>query len=490
MPGRPLELGWLEMVLPMFRVAHAALDADGRQVGEANVFPKALRLDVPTSWRACIYPGTRYQVERPMNVSALKAMREHWGTMMALLAQVRAAYIERYPQCGDAARGFTVGELERLASCVLALPTWLLLRRDGAVANGQLHPALSCLFRVTDGLRMTLHQMLFVPIGEPTLKPEARVGSSEILAYAERNHALHSEHGVCAGPQAMIEEFLAVLVDGRAVADAPALREQPALADAVASLQPAIDYALRGLRVHAAVFLLWPAMARCYERLHEVLQGWSGSGGPAVQALAAQLAQRVARMQAGSYVAVEAWRADREAVYAEMHAQSGAGLQPPVAADEEPLIEQLAPAYSCQHAKADAALEAMLQQGLGKADHSDRAQLLLLRNELMDFFLRLQAVLRVACAEQGRLNALLGRAQPQRAFDAADLDLVHLLQGSAERRLPYLIDDLDDLLQLRVRITAQAIVIDSTESGVQPKAAVLQPDSTGAVPADARAVRT
>ena len=40
--GRALELGHLESVVPIFRVAHMALDAEGRQVGEANVFPKPL----------------------------------------------------------------------------------------------------------------------------------------------------------------------------------------------------------------------------------------------------------------------------------------------------------------------------------------------------------------------------------------------------------------------------------------------------------------
>nr|QKW93941.1 hypothetical protein [Vitiosangium cumulatum] len=35
--GRPLELGFLEAVLPVHRVAHAALDQEGRQVGEMNV---------------------------------------------------------------------------------------------------------------------------------------------------------------------------------------------------------------------------------------------------------------------------------------------------------------------------------------------------------------------------------------------------------------------------------------------------------------------
>jgi hypothetical protein len=67
-----LELAYLELVIPIFRVAHIAIDEDGRQVGEANFFPKPLRLDIPTEWRTCHYPGTRYQ-SQPMNVTALKS---------------------------------------------------------------------------------------------------------------------------------------------------------------------------------------------------------------------------------------------------------------------------------------------------------------------------------------------------------------------------------------------------------------------------------
>ena len=116
-------------------------------------------------------PCSWFDTGRPMNVSALKSMREHWPVMMQLLARVRAAYLRR---CPEAAAGFTVGQLERLATAVLALPSYLLMRTDIQLPEGAMHPALSSLFRVTDGLRMTLHQMLFVPIGEPTLLPDAK----------------------------------------------------------------------------------------------------------------------------------------------------------------------------------------------------------------------------------------------------------------------------------------------------------------------------
>jgi len=481
--GRPLELGWLEMVLPIFRVAHLALDADGRQVGEANVFPKAMRLDVATNWRACIYAGTRYQTGRPMNVSALKAMRQHWGAMMFVLNRVRAAYLQRFELDGQQ---WTVAQLERLATSVLALPTYQLMREAKPVANGELHPALSCLFRVTDGLRMTMHQMLFVPIAEPTLKPDAPMSSAEILAYAERNYSFHSEHGVCAGPQAMIEEFLAVLVDGAPVVE-PA--DWPAdLALALAEIEPAIDYALHGLRVHAAVFSLWPAMARSYEQLARLTQDWAVRGSVAVQRLSLQFEQRVAGMQRGTYVAQEAWRADREAVYADMYAQCGLGLAARgVSVEAESLPLQLQPLFSCGHARVDAQIEAHLQRLLGRADGSDRAAVQGLRKGLMDFLLRVQTTLRVAGESQSQLNALLGREQPQRTFDSADLDITQLLQGTAERRLPYLVDELQAMLGLRVHVSADAIQLVATPFDAQP--AARQPNSTGMVPEEKHASR-
>ena len=104
--GHPLELGYLELVIPIFRVAHIAMDAEGRQVGEANVFPKPLRLDVPTEWRTCPHPGSRYQDDRPMNVTALKSMGKHWTQMMVALLRIRDAYLRRFPK---ARHGWTVG---------------------------------------------------------------------------------------------------------------------------------------------------------------------------------------------------------------------------------------------------------------------------------------------------------------------------------------------------------------------------------------------
>ena len=461
--GRALDPAYREMVVPVFRVAHMSLDADGRQIGEANVFPPGLRIDVPTRWRECIYAGTRHKSDRPMNVTALKAMRAHWGPMMALLLHVRAAYLRRFP---DAAAGWTVGHVERLSTCVLALPTLLLMRRHGAVPNGALHPALSSLFRVTDGLRMTMHQMLFVPVGEPALDPQAPMSAAQVYAYAERNYSFHSEHGVCAGPQAMVEEFLSVAIDGTTPRDGLPDTLDPELEDAVKSVEAAVDYGLRGLQVYAAVFSLWPQMVRSYETLATIASAWADGGLPAAQALSQRFAAHVDTLRAASYLATEDWRAHRDFVYGDMHAQCAIGL----GADDRAgsLLQRLAPWQDEADLDAELALWQCLWRIGGGADASADAHLGALHAAVMDHLRRTRAVLACAAQAQSSLNAVLGRDAPQREPEAADLDLHNRLVATGQRQLPFLIDEIEAALGLVIHVTPSRIGVATESTGMVP----------------------
>jgi hypothetical protein len=457
--GRALEPGWLELVVPVFRVAHMVLDADGRQVGEANVFPPALRMDIATRWRTCIYPGTRHQVDRPMNVTALKAMRAQWPQMMRALRHVRAAYLQRFPQ---ARQGWTVGHVERLSTSVLAVPTYALMHPQRPLASGQLHPALSSLFRVTDGLRMVMHQMLFVPIGEPTVPATTQVGSEQILAYAERNYSFHSEHGVCAGPQAMVAEFLAVLLDGHVPAGNDAVVLEPEVARALHDLDPAVDYAMTALQAHAAAFSLWPRMARTYEQLLPLVQAWAEIGTPGVRELHRRVQTHVSRVQQDTYLAQEAWRVSREQVYGDMYDQCGLALQDGRTAAQAPLAEQLlapphAGADTFQHDLAD-----VLRRQLGRADGHDEHHLQAVAHRLADYGHQVQQLLRVACEAQTRVQRLMGRATPQRPFSSADLDLYNQLQGQATRRMPDLLAELGPLLGQPITVDVHGLHIGET----------------------------
>lgn len=482
--GHPVELSHLELVIPIFRIAHMALDAEGRQVGEANVFPKALRLDVPTSWRACIYPGSRYQDERPMNVTALKSMRQYWPQMMAAIIRIREAYLQRFPA---ARNGWTVGDVERLSTLVLAIPTYALMKSQTAVANGALHPVLSNLFRVTDGVRMTTHQMLFVPVAEATLSPLASTSSAAVYAYAERNHAFASTHGVCAGPKAMIEEFLSVLLDGN---DAPwhDVLQDAAVEAALADMQAAFDYGLLGLQAHAVVFSLWPMMTRTYEQLFTLAVNWSGEKTSAVSQLVDHLQEKMDILKNQTLHASEEWRVNRENVYADIDEHCRAGLGQSAGAGLAQRIHSgMGDDAVCIQAQLQAHIAMHLQT---QADDSNTVSL---ATALSHFFRQARSVLRIADGVQTDINRLLGRPVPKRAFTLADIDVHVVLQGSEARRLPHLLDVLQTLLGFTTAITKDGIRIRPAVP-LPPHESMPQgtnsPRFAGVGPADTRAMCT
>jgi hypothetical protein len=461
--GRPLDIGYLELVVPIFRVAHMALDAEARQVGESNAFPAVLRLDVPTRWRTCIYGGSRYQDDKPMNVSALKSMRAHWGPMMAMLLKVREAYLARCPQARE---GWTLGHLERLSTAVLALPAYQLMRRERRVENGRLHPVLSSMFRVTDGLRMTMHHMLFIPFGEPTRKPDTPMTGAEVYEYAERAFSLHSEHGVCAGPKVMIEEFLSVLVDGRAPRDGLPETLDSELQNAVADIEPALDYAMLGLKAYAAVFSLWPMTMRAYEQLHTITQAWAqAEPSAAVLAMQQWLQPIITRLRSATHLATEAWRADREFVYGDMYAQCERALSGTL--PQTSLAEMLAPrTVTADEAPVRQLLEALRRHFGAGADAVQREHRALWLSCLMQYFVQAQAVVRVACEVQRHTNRLLGRDAPAQRFSVADIDIYVQLVGMTEGRVPFLLNELATVFGIRVDIDSDAVHIGDQDQQV------------------------
>jgi len=191
---RAVEVGYLEAVVPAFRIAHPALDADDRQVGEANVFPARLRLDRPTEWRVCQYAGSRYRDDAPMNVTALRAMIKHWKPMMSAILAVRGELAARLGRGGGA---WTIGELHILSSVVLALPAYQLLRGGGASPQVPLHPVLSSLFRITDGVRLTAYEMLFSI--DRTRRADEPMTAAALFERAEQQGLLASPTGYAPG---------------------------------------------------------------------------------------------------------------------------------------------------------------------------------------------------------------------------------------------------------------------------------------------------
>jgi hypothetical protein len=450
--GRPIELGYLELILPVYRVAHIALDADQRQVGEANVFPSALRLDVPTEWRTCNLPGTRYQSERPMNVTAMRLMLAHWSQIMSAVLRVRQGYLRRFPEAEGA---WTVGHVERLAVIVLAVPTYQLMRQHNRVENGDLHPALSSLFRVTDGVRLTVQQMLYDPTSEPTVSPHQVTSIDQILDYAERTYSFHSAHGVCGGPKAMVREFMQVLLEGRGSKDYVSVALEPAVQAAFDDLDAAIDSGLLGFRASAAVFSLWPAMVRAYERVAEIVEVWPSINAASFAALREGMQAHMALLKSTEF-AHETWRASHDNACAYTYQQCGRGITR--LADAPGLDILLAPGCTSADRQVEAELQDILRSRFELTGDTAYALVLDLSGCIMDFLLRGQQVLRTAVTVQNDINRLLGREQPKRAMSAADMDVHFLIQGEPNR-LPYLIDELERLLAVDIDFNVDLLTI-------------------------------
>ncbi|MEQ1528072.1 MAG: hypothetical protein ABL925_02070 [Methylococcales bacterium] len=450
--GRSIETGYLEIIIPVFRVAHIAMDSEGRQVGEANVFPRPLRLDIATDWRVCPHSGSRYRADLPMNVTALKSIRSYWPQIMTALLAVRQAFLKRFPGAQNA---WTVGDLERLSSLTLAIPAYLLMRKEQRIDNGQLHPALSSMFRVTDGVRMTTHQMLFIPSFEPTLRPEAPMSSEEIYAYADRNYVFFSDYGVCAGPKAMIEDFLHTLIDGQSKFDTQIVSLDKPVRQAIAELDNAFNYGLYGLQVHAVVFSVWPAMSRTYEQLWQLVQNWPDSDSETLQQLTTLLRDKIAILKTTG-LGSEALRKSREWVYANMYENSAAGFYSEP--EKQSLSLRIAPLMTAQNQAAEQQLLSILMHRFQSTAAAEQLATKEFTACLMQFLRTEQAIVKAACEIQTHINALLGRDQPEKAFIAADIDIYYQIQEEPNR-LTYLVKELQDVFKLSIVVSKDSICI-------------------------------
>jgi len=448
--GRAIELGNLEAVIPAGRIAHPALDTDARQVGEANVYPPRLRLDRETEWRVCQYAGSRYRDEAPMNVTALKAMIRHWKPMMVTFMAVRAE-IQARLQLAPAP--WAIGDLHILATSVLALPAFQLMTGGSASLRPPraLHPVMSSLFRITDGIRMTTDTMQLSI--EHNHHPDERITAAEVHVFAERRSLLVGTTGVCAGPKALIDEFLAAAVDGirpegipASIADAELPAEVRAL---IAELPAAVEYGLLGQQAWAVSHAVWLAMSRTYEALLAILEPLELAGG------AAQLRIRLRAdwelLERQQFTRTYDREVHRRA-YADSYERSRRAARHPVG--DSTLAAQLAPRPpDASHTAAADRLRGML--GARFAGDAGAA-VAPLTDALIDYVRHEQVVLASAAAIQAAINARLDRPRPTRRLTVRDLHSNYTI-GVGPGVFPYLFDAIDDALGVRVECTERAI---------------------------------
>ncbi|MEO7733514.1 MAG: hypothetical protein ABIY55_21300 [Kofleriaceae bacterium] len=405
--GRSYELSNLEVIVPIYRVAHAALDNDGRQVGENNATPRTLFLDLPTQRKVCNYPGSRNQDELPMNVTALKHMAKRWPELLSLSEQSRLALFERMPPRDPTS--LRVGEVHFMAVCQLASVAYVLVRGVDPVANGELDGGLAAMFRLIDGVRLVTNDLLReLPDG---LGCETPITAQGIADFAERFTIYNGTWGVCAGPPALIDEYLRVLLGQ----DSAPIQAEPNVAARLGDMDAALDYALLGQRVEAAVRYLGSSQGLRHERLRAAFDGHTPR---------TELQERVeAPVDVANYPLLRMENTLLETFQRELDVSrwlfSRAGEALPGKVDSTPLddLVQLDPA-------AQAVSQRRLAEFFAHALPADKALSEPICSELaavaVDVFALERRCLRVVEREQGKLNERLERP-PGPPLSGADL---------------------------------------------------------------------
>src|ERR1051325_9524181 len=263
--GRAFDLSNLEVLVPIYRVAHPAMATDGRQVGENNVTPRTLFLDLPTQRKLCSFPGSRYQDDLPMNVTAMKHMAKRWPELLSLSEQFREALHARLPPLDPSS--LRVGEVHFLAVCQLASVAYVMVRGVDPVANGQLDGGLAAMSRLIDGVRLVTNDMLRGTPGE--IGCDKPLNAHGINEWAERYGVYRGTWGVCAGPPGLIDEYLRTTLG-----EAPApIQVEPNVAARLGDLEAAIDYGLLGQRVESVVRYFGASQGLLHERLRAAFAG-------------------------------------------------------------------------------------------------------------------------------------------------------------------------------------------------------------------------
>jgi len=448
---RPVEIGWIEAFVPVYRVAHAALDTDDRQVGEANTHPPQLRLDRETEWRVCQYPGSRYRDDAPMNVTALKAMIKHWKPMMTMILEAARAMRERFGPRDH----WTIGELHILSSVILGIPAYALMKRGGSAPQPPLHPVLSSMIRITDGVRMTTDSMLFSiennrTAGEP-------LSAERLFLEAEQRVLLVNDTGVCAGPNHLIREFLATLIDGVTAENVEGRELPPELRTVLDELQPALEYGLYGMQSWGLALAVYLDMTRTMQQLFGLLEGPDAADDPAAAQLLARLKKDI-RVHDRMQITLDNDREIHLKMYQNAYEGSRQASRKPIG--PATLAEAIAavPAGPSHHAAIEQLRHALAAKLVrpALADQVARA--------LIDYVRCEQGILASTTVVQHEINKLLERTQPTRPLRVRDF-LVHWSLGSQRPgAFPYLLDSLDQELAIVVDCTQDAIEVSTRQA--------------------------
>ncbi len=255
------------MLSPLTFPLDRIIDTDGRPLFEGRA-TKDMQAVAPLEHSVCLYPGSRYKHEKPMNVSGLRQLRSHWGDVLAGLKYILAVS----PQPTSHTRYIDLWRVCHLGS---SLPVFLVYRRKDPVPNGQLPSQVAGIYKVVIGLVHAAEQLAFTSIVQGPAKINERLDHDQLYAFVEENKLFIGPTEVCAGPVSMIREVVHVLKEKPAVPD-PAQRGRLLIDDEEAFLK----FAYSQMNDMALTYIYSIITDALYSRVRKAI--WQGNQGEEV----------------------------------------------------------------------------------------------------------------------------------------------------------------------------------------------------------------
>lgn len=222
--------------LPPSETAFRLRDIDGRPLGELNT-PEGSRRGTSFEVRECPYSGTRFG--KLMNVTGLSEVTAEWSNIVSDLHVLRLAYVSRLQ-----VDTMTVGDLWLISQAVSTLPNYLV--RSSLLGDRKIPRRIASLFKSITGIAMTARRMLM-----RGMSPGVEVSPDDFIKFTDDNRVFNIGDRACSGPPHLVEEFVALLIEGKDVAPS----EVP-LQQVIGDVALFLDYALSASlqHVHGLLF--------------------------------------------------------------------------------------------------------------------------------------------------------------------------------------------------------------------------------------------
>lgn len=174
------------------------LDTEGRPLGEQRAFQ--LYSNIKTLKIKCNYPGSRFQNAKPINVSALKQIRENKNEVFYLFSRLRQHVSKK-----DNFEKLSYLDVWEIASRAILLPLFIKLN------NKQQIPAYAAgLYKVAFGLISVAMKLTL----KETRGEDLPVDPSYLFQSAENSGELIGAYEVCAAPEKLIKDVVHSIIYG------------------------------------------------------------------------------------------------------------------------------------------------------------------------------------------------------------------------------------------------------------------------------------